>query len=472
MWRSGKDECLLVGPANTGKSRGCIQKLHFCAGKYPNARILMARKTRKSLTQSGMVTYEKKVLPPGYLGNLIHWRTQEQEYRYPNGSIIAVGGLDDDEKIMSSEWDIIFVMEATELRREATWEALSIRCRNKAMPYQQLLADANPSSPKHWLKKRCDRKLTQMIESRHEDNPSLTAADMARLDALTGVRKDRLRYGRWAAAEGLVYPEWDSAYHIVSRQQLSEWMVFRSDGTVNREVIRRVVAGVDWGYTNPGTIQIYGLDSDERAYLLREVYRVGQTDDWWVEQALALDVEFGGIEQFVCDPSMPAYIKKFRDADLPAIGAVNDIGPGIEAMKKRLAIAGDGRPRLQMYEYALEERDEVRDEASLPCGLEEEIDEYVWAKGKEGQNEKELPVPVHNHGLDASRYVCKWLEETGGDTPYLITSHATTPAPAVALPKAHTPAEDAPDAEKEQIARRQEQNARFLRDISGMHRLL
>ena len=94
---------------------------------------------------------------------------------------------------------------------EDDWESLTTRLRNGAMPYQQLLADTNPDAPTHWLKRRCDAGRTLLLESRHEDNPSVTADYLARLDRLTGARLWRLRHGRWVSAEGVVYEGWDPA---------------------------------------------------------------------------------------------------------------------------------------------------------------------------------------------------------------------------------------------------------------------
>jgi phage terminase large subunit len=60
IWRSGLPEVLLSGPAGTGKSRVCLEKLHYCADKYSGMRALIARKTRESITQTAMVSYEQK----------------------------------------------------------------------------------------------------------------------------------------------------------------------------------------------------------------------------------------------------------------------------------------------------------------------------------------------------------------------------------------------------------------------------
>lgn len=404
-WKSRRRELLLAGPAGTGKSVLCLHKLHYCAKRNPELRAIICRKTRESITQTAMVSYEKKVLQPGWLGDVVVWRTQEQEYRYANGSIIAVGGLDKASKIMSSEWDIIYVQEATELSEE-DWGALTTRLRNGAKSYQQLIADCNPSYPTHWLKQRADRGETYMLESRHEDNPTVTPEYLASLDKLPGVLRDRLRYGRWAAAEGMVYSEWDAAIHIVSRKQLIAWNILHADETINPVGTRRMVAAMDFGWTNPGVLQVYALDSDDRAYMVREIYQTERDIDWWLEQARSIKQEFPMIEQFVCDPARPDYIEQLNKYRLNAVGAINDIPLGISEVHARLKIAGDGRPRFSVYEYALKSRDESRANAHRPFCFSMEIDAYAWPKSKDGQPVKEVPVKVDDHSMDTARYFC------------------------------------------------------------------
>lgn len=141
IFRCRDCEALLAGPAGTGKSRAALEKLHLCALKYPGMRGLMVRKTRASLTQTGLVTFQEKVLHE--LDN-VEWRTQEQEFRYSNGSRIVVAGLDKPSKVMSSEYDIAYVQEATELT-ENDWESITTRLRNGMVPYQQIMADCNMS---------------------------------------------------------------------------------------------------------------------------------------------------------------------------------------------------------------------------------------------------------------------------------------------------------------------------------------
>lgn len=421
MWQSRAREVLLSGAANTGKSRACLEKLHYCADKYPHSRLLIVRRTRHSLTQTAMVTYEQKVLPRGWLSNkrenqgVINWNVGDQQYEYPNGSIIAVGGMDDAQKIMSSEWDMVYIQEAIELS-ENSWESLTTRLRNHKMPYQQLLADCNPGPPTHWLKMRVDRGGTLMLDSRHEDNPACTPEDLAVLDSLTGVRYLRLRKGIWAAAEGMVYEEWDPQRHVITRERLVNLDIFAAgsrgdyDCQLNRAGCRRVIAGVDWGWTNPGAILVFAVDGDDRMYLVHEVYQTNRDIDWWINQAQALKGRYG-IEQFICDPAEPAFIDQFNRSRLPAIKGINNIAPGISHLQARLKVADDNRPRFYVYEHSLPVRDESRAAAYQPVSFQGEILEYVWPKSKDGSPVKEVPVKVNDHAMDAARYACAWMAE-------------------------------------------------------------
>src|SRR5258706_4665978 len=228
LFSSRAPEVLLAGAAGTGKSRACLEKLHAVALKYPGMRGLIVRKTASSLPNSALDTFQKHVIKESVDLNHVKFYgggpKEAQSFRYSNGSTITTGGMDKSTRVMSSEYDVIYVQEATELSEEH-WEALRTRLRNGKMPYQQLIADCNPDRPTHWLKLRSDGKKTLMLHSKHEDNPTLFNADgpltdsgkeyIGKLDNLSGVRHARLRQGIWAAAEGLVYEEFSDSIHIV-----------------------------------------------------------------------------------------------------------------------------------------------------------------------------------------------------------------------------------------------------------------
>src|SRR5262245_13172026 len=287
-------EVLLAGPAGTGKSRACLEKLNLVAMQVA-VRAAIVRKVRKTLSQAALVTFEEKVLPKP---SGVRFWTEDQEYRYASGAIVAVCGLDDPEKIKSTEFDMIYVQEATELE-QLDWELLVSRLRNGVLSYQQLLGDCNPTYPQHWLRQRCERGECRLLESRHEDNPMLWAdggwtefgAEYLRtLDSMTGYQYRRLRLGEWCAAEGMYFSEWDPRVHVCEPFEIPvEWPRWIS---------------VDYGFAAPFCCLWLARDPEtRRIFVYREVYSTGLRDE---QQAQVILERTGDevLQKRVLDPSM------------------------------------------------------------------------------------------------------------------------------------------------------------------------
>lgn len=437
LWACRDLEVVIEGPAGTGKSRADLEKLHFCALKYPGMRGLIVRKTRESLTESSLVTFEEKIVPPGSPITAGAQRRTRHAYQYPNGSTIVVGGMvasgvDQRARIMSTEYDLIVVPEANELS-EHEWEQLVTRLRNNVMPYQQIIGDINPDAPTHWLHQRCDRGAARVFFSRHEDNPQLY--DHARgtwtpagrqyvfgvLEQLTGVRKQRLRYGQRAAAEGTVYA-FDRAVHLVDRFEVPvDW---------------RRVLGIDFGYTNPFVAQDWAFDHDGRGFLVREIYmshRVvakpeGASADT-PDHATTLRewLKTTHYEKIVTDHDAEDRSTLERALGIETTAAYKAISPGIQAVEARMQKAGDGRPRLHVMRDAVVEYDQRLAAKKRPLCTEQEFDSYVWPTGPESKSEKEAPVKVNDHGMDTMRYVVAYVDGLTDDEPNLINSSVFLP---------------------------------------------
>jgi hypothetical protein len=393
LYKRADDEVVLSGPAGTGKSRGCLEYLHSCCIWWPGLRALIVRKTLTSLTASGLVTYQDKVLPGFAVRFFGGSRSRPAAYLYGNGSTVVVGGMDKASKIMSSEYDLIYVQEATELT-EPEWEALTTRLRNGVKPAQQIIADCNPDAPTHWLKRRADAGRTVMLESRHEDNPTITPEYIARLDALTGVRYLRLRLGQWAAAEGMVYEGWDRAIHLIDRRELPR--LWPRDWSI------------DFGFTNPFVWQQWCEDPDGRLIREREIYH---TQRLVQDHARDISSAAGGIvpRAIYCDhdaegrATLERELSALYGRTITTQSAYKAIADGTQKVAARLRVAGDGEPRLYLMRDALVERDAWLVEHGLPTCTEEEIDGYVWDTAN-GRRKGEIPVDRDNHGMDAMRY--------------------------------------------------------------------
>src|ERR1700733_6167897 len=427
-------EVLLAGPAGTGKTRAALEKLNLCARNYPGMRGLIVRKTRESLTESALVTFESQVLLPNHPAlQTGGQRRVRQAYHYPNGSTIVLGGMDKPSKTLSTEYDVVYVQEAIELT-ENDWELLTRPLRHGKMPYQQIIADTNPDAPTHWLKKRCDRGQTVMLDSRHEDNPlfwrnggwtSVGRDYIAKLDNLTGPRKQRLRFGRWVQAEGGVYEGWDRTIHLIDRFDVPwEWPRYWS---------------IDFGYTNPFACLFFAQDHDGRLYCYREIYRTmtlvedhakrmlqllhEEAESWAKKTGHSVDSILARIrpKAIVCDHDAEGRATLERYLKMGTTKAKKDKLPGIERVQVRLRDAGDGKARLFFFRDRLDGRDPLLEESKSPIGFDEEVDAYIW----EDSHKKDEPVDKDNHSADAIRYMIAHFDLHGG--PWDAPSSAPAP---------------------------------------------
>lgn len=406
-FKSRAPEVLLAGPAGTGKSRACLEKVHAMCLLNPGMRALLVRKTQTSLTSTGLVTWRRDVVPEALTSGAVSYyggsAEEPAQYRYDNGSKVILGGLDKATKIMSSEYDIIYVQEATELT-EDDWEALTTRLRSGVVSFQQLLADANPDTPTHWLKRRCDNAQTLLLESRHEDNPILYSDGaptdfghtyLARLDNLTGVRYHRLRLGHWVAAEGMIYEEWDAPTHIHTCTVDPSWTRYWA---------------VDFGYTNPFVLQCYAVDPDDRLHLYREIYHTQRTVDEHARTILNLVAPDGTWTEprprtIICDHDAEGRATLSRAVGVNTTGADKRVLEGIQEVQRRLRPRGDGTPGVYIHADALVATDPELALSNQPTSTAAEIPGYIW---KDHQHREE-PVKENDHGCDALRYMAMHL---------------------------------------------------------------
>lgn len=405
-------EVLLSGPAGTGKSRACLEKLHMMALLNPGMRGLICRKTAVSLASTALVTFREHVAKEALAsGEVVFYGGSAQEaasYQYGNGSVIVVGGLDKPSRIMSSEYDVVYVQEATELD-EGDWEAITTRLRNGVVSFQQLLADCNPGAPHHWLKTRCDAGRAVEMFSRHEDNPRLFDGSdwtdqgtqyIGLLDRLTGVRKERLRYGKWAAADGLIYDNYDPSIHLYKHMDRPplDWPRYLA---------------VDFGFTNPFVCQWWAMDHDGRLYLYREIYMTQRLVEDHAKAILAVRDSSGHKDPdphlIVCDHDAEGRATLERALGRSTVAAHKSVLEGIEAVKARMKVLPDGKPRLYVCRDAVLERDNALEAVKKPICTEQELAEYAW----NDKAKKEEPIKLNDHGSDAMRYLVAQIDLVG-----------------------------------------------------------
>lgn len=389
-------EVLIEGGAETGKTLACCWKIHLCAIKYPGSQLAMVRKVNNSMYGTVLKTFARVVKEAVEDGTVkVYGGEKPEMYLYNNGSTIWVGGMDNPDKILSSERDMIYYNQAEESNVDE-WEKLVTRTtgRSAIMPYTQLIADANPAGSKHHLmERRVSGRLT-WLHSVHKDNPTIYNRDgslteygtkaLADLASMTGIRRKRLFEGLWVTAEGAVYDMFDYTVHAVERpdSEMVEWYI-----------------SIDEGYTNPAVITLVGMDSDKRAHVAREWYHTGKLQSEIVQVARDWMLE-KNVRTVIVDEAAAGLIADLRNNGIPAFGAKGKVLDGIHLVQDALKVQGDGKPRLTISKTCIN-------------GINE-FESYVWKPGKDE------PVKENDHELDSVRYLYTHLSIGAGETKLYI----------------------------------------------------
>lgn len=260
-------EWILSGPSETGKTWAALWLLDSLLRNTSRAQAILARKLLNSIWGTVLVTYLRIQELRGRLGQkpASPYGGQHSEfYTYANGARLWIAGFDNPNKILSGERDWVYINQAEELKVE-DWEILTTRTtgRGAVTETPMLFGDCNPGAEDHWILKR---PTLRVFHSRHEDNPSLFddagnltgqgVRTMERLDALTGVRKARLRRGEWVGAEGLFFEEWDEELHVCDPFRIPlDWPVW---------------GAFDYGYSHNTAFGLFTEDNDGDVLLIGE----------------------------------------------------------------------------------------------------------------------------------------------------------------------------------------------------------
>ena len=359
-----------IGGIGSGKTfAGCARALAECS--RPGLGLIVAP-TYPMLRDATWRTFQR-VAGAAILG------FNKGEFRaVVGGAEILFRSADDPERLRGPNISWAYVDEAA-LCHEMTWPIIMGRLREEGRAGPAWLT----TTPKgrNWVWREfveSGREGYAVYRARTQDNPFLSPRFIADLEvAYSGNFARQELGGEFVAFEGLVYEEFDRLVHVAP--QAAQFV--------------QAVAGVDWGYAHPSVILVVGLDSDGRGHVVAEYYerrrRIGEV----VTAAQSLMAQWN-IGTFYCDPSEPANIAEFANAGLPALAADNAVLAGIQRIKARLAVAGDGRPRLAV--------------APQCVNLISEFEGYCWKGGRSGL--KDEPEKINDDAMDALRYAIMGID--------------------------------------------------------------
>jgi len=457
-WEDIPPELCFWGGAGTGKSFTLmlILVLLMRDPSIGGLRILWCRKTRKSITNSSIVTYRKVLESLGLTMSSKPTPAQRQSevFHTPAGTNELVWmTLEDPENAFSAEYDIVCFEEAIQTT-EGTYETAAGRClRNNAIPAQFVVSLTNPGSKHGWIYKRMFGQKKQMASCRTtiEDNPYFFDVATRRLTdrgrdyigklshIYTGTRLLRLLKGEWVSEEGWIFEGlWDDDRHtfegaFVRRPYQKPLLTIQGEhpSLPAHVEIEWTFGSMDYGFRNAGTLYAWGVDAKGRIYMLDEVYHTQRDRDWWVERV----IDFSDLYKFDVvvtdhDPERHVHWNRTIAERLPERAKTPDGEPFIRNCEKSrgekdankvdvvrtlLQDAPDGNPRCYLMRGARRHApDPNLVEQHLPHCLEQEVPQLVWkslADNKVGEKnpEEKIEDGRANHGFDAWVYAGRYV---------------------------------------------------------------
>lgn len=350
--------------------------------KYPDANMLVIRKTERTLRTSCYTDLKWAV---HRLGVDAYWKFNlsplEAVYK-PTGQKIYFRGLDDPLKITSISVDKgclcwLWIEEAYEIMSEDAFNMLDESIRGEVPDglFKQITLTFNPWNERHWIKKRFfdaeDDPDILAITTNYLCNEWLDEADKRVFERMK-VQNPR-RYavaglGNWGIVDGLVYENWkEEAFDLEKVKKIP--------GVVS-------AFGMDFGYTNDPTALFCGLydKTNMRLYVFDELYEKGLSNRRIYERVTEMGY---GKEKITADSAEPKSIAELKS-----------YGMRVNAAQKGKDSVSNGIQWIQDLEIIIH---------PVCVNFLTEISNYTWDKDKFG-NKLNQPIDDFNHILDAMRY--------------------------------------------------------------------
>lgn len=382
--------------------------------KYPDANLLVVRKTGRTLKDSCYteLKWAAKRLGVEHLWNFT-LSPLEATYK-PTGQKIYFRGLDDPLKVTSITVDVgclcwLWLEEAYEIMSEADFDTLdeSIRGEVPEGLWKQITITFNPWNERHWLKHRFfdvvvgkDEEGNLIYKDRLEYTGSPISEDGDTLAITTNYlcnewldeadkrvfqrmkENNPKRYavaglGGWGIVDGLVYTNWkEQAFDIEDLEGFD----------------CKTASGLDFGYTNDPTAFFIGFvdEINKKLYVWDEIYQKGMSNKKIYDEIVKAGYSK---ERITADCAEPKSIDELKGYGLRIKGAEK----GKDSIK-------NGIQWIQDFEIIIHPR----------CvNFITEISNYTWEKDKFG-TKLNVPIDDFNHLMDAMRYALeKFIKKKG-----------------------------------------------------------
>lgn len=364
--------------------------------KYPQANLLVLRKTYRSLKDSCFTELSwaiRRLKVEAFWD--IKQSPLEMVYK-PTGQKIYFRGLDDPLKTTSITVDVgclcwAWFEEAYEITKESDFDTIdeSIRGEVPEGLFKQITLTFNPWNERHWLKRRFfdnPDAETLAMTTNYTCNEWLDESDLAVFERMKEHNPRRYRVaglGEWGIVDGLIFENWrEEKFTIMNK---SEYNGMGDDKRPENVVFAdnlKSAYGLDFGYTNDPTAFFVGFldEQNKKLYVYDEFYEKGLSNKAINEKIVSTGYAKARITADSAEPKSIDELKGFGLRVSPARKGRDSVMNGIQWIQDLEIII---HPRCVNFIT--------------------EISNYTWDRDKFG-NKINQPIGDFNHLIDAMRY--------------------------------------------------------------------
>lgn len=370
------------GSRASKKSKTTALRWIYLLMKYPQANLLVVRKTARTLKDS-CFTDLKWAIHRLQVDSWWEWKESPLEITYkPTGQKILFRGLDDPLKVTSITVPSGFLCwawleEAYELLKEEEFNTLdeSIRGEVPEGLFKQWVITFNPWNAQHWLKKRFfDVKSSDILATttNYLCNEWLDKDDLHLFEDMKKNRPKRYKVaglGEWGVTEGIIFENWrtDDLTDMIPR-------------------FANIYNGLDFGVSDPNALIRFDFEAGTKTiYIFDEFYQGNISLETLANEVM----KRVGNGYVTCDCAASQHILELCQRGVRAIPS-----------RKGAGSIQYGIQWLQGYDIVVHYKCE---------NFVREISNYRWATDKFG-NSTDMPVDQDNHLLDALRYASEPIQ--------------------------------------------------------------
>lgn len=374
-----------VGGVRSGKSWAIAQTNVAYALECPGWTGAIGRKVASTL-KGTVIKQFKKVAQSFGAWNEDNFNQTDKYYVFDLGddnpvkSTIQFFGLDNADKIMGTDFNYIWMEEATDFTYD-DFTVLQTRLSAQnplGWKQNQIVLSLNPGDARGWIRtKLLPQEGVDLIESTYKDNPFL---DERYIKTILSFKETNPRLykmlvlNQWGISEGRVFEKWE----------------LYDDTTAPKE-FDQVIYGLDFGYNHP-TALIECSFRENEVYLREVIYKQFLTNPELIDLMDALKVNKD--LTMIADSAEPARIDDIFNRGYQRCEGIKkiDVVKTINILKKyKIYIHKDSK------------------------NLQSEFDEYEWKKNLAGQYLDKLePDKQHDDGIAAVRYATQYFDENAG----------------------------------------------------------